>query len=291
MKLPEGMRILTPAKGVYAYYDGRLPGYHFAETPNWVDEGALTLGIASYALVAGHQAIVYDTHVTVDHARAIRRHLERLGVTDFTVVLSHRHLDHVAGTEAFADCRVITNALTAAHLERDRAAIEAGTLGGLPAIAPLVLPTETFEGQMALTLGGERIELIQLNIHSDDATVLWLPERRILLAGDTLEDTVTYVGEPEGFDAHLRDLARLSALGPLHILPNHGDPDVIAKGGFGSGLIGATERYVALLRSGRAPESLAEAMPLFDTGKACRYAACYEAVHRENLARVAELAQ
>ena len=56
---------------------------------------------------------------------------------------------------------------------------------------------------MQLTLGGREIQLIELNIHSDDATVIWLPDKRILLAGDTLEDTVTYVGEPENFDRHL----------------------------------------------------------------------------------------
>ena len=33
----------------------------------------------------------------------------RRGVRRFTVVLSHWHLDHVAGTEAFADCQIIAN--------------------------------------------------------------------------------------------------------------------------------------------------------------------------------------
>ena len=124
----------------------------------------------------------------------------------FTVVLSHWHLDHVAGTAAFADCEIIANRRTMQHLTRHKAAIEAGTHHGLPAIDPLILPTRLFDGQMQLRLGDREIELIELNIHSDDATVIWLPEERILLAGDTLEDTVTYVGEPENFDRHLEDL-------------------------------------------------------------------------------------
>lgn len=289
MRPPGGMRLFEPAPGVFAYYDGRLEGYRFAEGENWVDEGALSVGIASYALVAGATAIVYDTHVSLDHARLLRAHLEGRGVTDFVVVLSHQHLDHVAGTEVFAGSRVIANDVTATHLERQRTAIEAGTHIGPPAIAPLVLPTEAFSGRMALNLGGERVELIHLNIHSDDATVIWLPDRRLLLAGDTLEDTVTYVVEPESFDAHLADLDRLAALNPERILPNHGHPDVIAKGGYGPGLIDATARYVRLLMSGEAPSTLAEAMPLFDPDSACRYASCYEAVHCENLQRVARL--
>ena len=130
----------------------------------------------------------------------------------FTVVLSHWHLDHVAGTAAFADCEIIANRRTMQHLTRHKAAIEAGTHHGPPAIDPLILPTRLFDGQMQLTLGGREIQLIELNIHSDDATVIWLPDERILLAGDTLEDTVTYVGEPENFDRHLEDLERLWAL-------------------------------------------------------------------------------
>jgi glyoxylase-like metal-dependent hydrolase (beta-lactamase superfamily II) len=67
-----------------------------------------------------------------------------------------------------------------------------------------------------------------VNIHSDDATVLWLPDRRLLLCGDTMEDTVTYVDEPGQFDAHVRDLERLGELRPERILPAHGDHDLIA---------------------------------------------------------------
>ena len=130
----------------------------------------------------------------------------------FTVVLSHWHLDHVAGTAAFADCEIIANRRTMQHLTRHKAAIEAGTHHGLPAIDPLILPTRLFDGQMQLTLGSREIRLIELNIHSDDATVIWLPAERILMAGDTLEDTVTYVGEPENFDRHIEDLERLWAL-------------------------------------------------------------------------------
>ena len=32
-------RVLRPAEGVYAFYDGRIEGYRFAEEENWVDGG------------------------------------------------------------------------------------------------------------------------------------------------------------------------------------------------------------------------------------------------------------
>ena len=137
------MRVLRPADGIVAFYDGRVEGYRFAEGPNWVDDGALALGIASYAIVDGDEALIYDTHVSVDHARFVRDALEAEGVTRFVVLLSHKHLDHIAGTAAFADCEVIATALTAEALAARRGAIEAGTLAGPPGIDPLVLPTRT----------------------------------------------------------------------------------------------------------------------------------------------------
>ena len=73
------LRILAPHPNILAFYDGRVDGYRFADGANWVDDGAIALGVASYAIVDGNEALVYDTHVTLSHARAIRVHLEEIG--------------------------------------------------------------------------------------------------------------------------------------------------------------------------------------------------------------------
>jgi glyoxylase-like metal-dependent hydrolase (beta-lactamase superfamily II) len=289
--MTDQLRALEASPGVLAFYDGRVAGHRFAAGPNWVDDGALDLGVASYAIVDGGEALVYDTGVTVEHGRFVREKLERRGVTRFTVVLSHWHLDHVAGTEAFADSEVIANERTAEHLRSRREAIEAGTLEGPPAISPLVLPTRTFAEQESLCLGATTIELIAVDIHSDDATVLWLPERRLLLCGDTMEDTVTWVDEPRRLEAHLDDLARLRQLEPSRILPAHGDPDQIVAGGYPAGLNDATQAYIRLLlRMPSEPElcdlPLRELVAdLLEAGDLI-YFEPYEAVHRQNVATV-----
>src|ERR1700704_1831395 len=154
------LRVLRPAAGVYAFYDGRVEGYRFDDQPNWVDDGALSLGIASYAIVSGSAALVYDTHVSVEHGRRIRAVLEGEGVRQFTVVLSHWHLDHVAGTAAFCDSGVIACARTAQLLAESRGAIESGSLEGPPAINPLVLPTVIFRDRLELEIGELQLELI-----------------------------------------------------------------------------------------------------------------------------------
>ena len=129
------LRTFEPHPGILAFYDGRVDGHRFMKDANWVDRGATALGIASYAVISGAHALVYDTHVSVAHASFIKETLTERGVTNFTIVLSHWHLDHIAGTEVFADCEIIANNKTFAHLSKKSADIVAGTWQGLPAIA------------------------------------------------------------------------------------------------------------------------------------------------------------
>lgn len=284
-------RVFEPAPGILAFYEGRVEGLRFGPEPNWVDEGALGLGIAGYAILDGEEALVYDTGVSVEYGSFVRAELRRRGATRLTVLLSHWHLDHVAGTAAFADAEVLAGARTAEHLRAKQEAIEAGTLEGPPAISPLVLPTRNLADGESHRVGDTVVETIAVNIHSDDATVLWLPERRLLLAGDTMEDTVTYVDEPGEFEAHLRDLERLRDLHPERILPAHGDPDQIAVGGYPPGFNDATRSYIRLLqRMPDEPElrevSLRELIADSLAAGDLIYFEPYEAVHRENVATV-----
>ena len=284
------LRVCEPHPGLFAYYDGRVAGHRFMAQDNWVDDGALELGIASYALVRGRAALVYDSHVSVPHAAAIRADLVARGVRAFTVILSHWHLDHVAGTAAFAGSPVIANHRTHAHLAARKIAIEAGTDHGLPAISPLILPDRLFADRLEIDFHGLRVVLIGANIHSDDATLVWLPDSRILLAGDTVEDCVTYVGAPQDFDLHRRDLAMMLALEPHHVLPNHGAAERIAAGGYGPGLITATSTYIGWLQtldpggSGDGPPMAQVLAADFAAGTLSAFAP-YERVHQQNITR------
>ncbi len=288
------LRVFEPSPGVLAFYAGR-DGSRFAAEDNWVDAGALGLGIASYALLAGEEALVYDTGTTLEWGQEVRVELEARGARRFIAVLGHWHLDHVAGTAAFADCEVLANVRTAAHLTANREAIESGSYEGPPAIAPLVLPTRTFDGREALRLGrGDEelaVELLTYDIHSDDQTLAWLPDRGLLICGDAMEDSVTYVGEGGRIDAHLRDLDRLRTLSPRTILPCHGDPERIAAGGYPPALFDATEAYLRHLQGAAADPtaadpSLRDLLPSLNGTEALRYFEPYERIHRHNLAAV-----
>jgi glyoxylase-like metal-dependent hydrolase (beta-lactamase superfamily II) len=259
----------------------------------WIDDGALSLGICSYALIDGADAIVYDTHVSREHASAIRGELERLGVRHIVVVLSHCHLDHIAGTEIFADCEIVASRLTRDLLSHRLTAIETGTSdAGPPAISPVILPTTVFEGQTQLAVGRLQVAVLQFNIHSADGVVIHLPEEGLLLAGDTVEDTVTYVSDPNSLESHIDGLERLRRLNTARIYPNHGSPRVLTASGYGGGLIRATQQYIRdLLRASHDPELAGLDLRSFVAESLeagwITYFEAYERVHRNNIAKVA----
>src|SRR5262245_14957598 len=103
------MRVFEIRPHLLAFYDGRVSTRAYSAEPNWLDDGAISLGISTYALIADNEALVYDTHTSLDHARRVRAELEARGITRMRVVLSHWHLDHVAGNEAFQDCEIIAH--------------------------------------------------------------------------------------------------------------------------------------------------------------------------------------
>jgi glyoxylase-like metal-dependent hydrolase (beta-lactamase superfamily II) len=290
-QLGSTMRVFRPYPNVLAFYDGRIEGKRaYSEERNWLDDGAYVLGAASYALIDGPDALVYDTHISLDHARIVRRTLTEAGASRIKVVLSHWHADHVAGNEVFADCEIIANDLTTSTLAAHRDDLE----NRAPAIRPLVMPTRIVEGDTTLRLGATEIELRRADIHSEDGMVLLLPQTGLLLAGDTLEDPITYVGEPDRLSYHLADLERMSSWNISRILPNHGAPEVIAAGGFGRSLIDATLRYVRKLMRLKSEPELARqdlrsfAAEDFAAGE-IGYFAPYETVHRRNVEAVAGL--
>ncbi len=282
------LRILEPAPHILAFYDGRINGTRLhADGPNWLDDGAYTLGVASYVVYDGDEALVFDTHISVAHARAIRAELDRREIRSIRVVLSHFHRDHVAGSGIFTDCEILASGKTAQVLEDNRASFADTT----PSIDPLIMPTTTFEGVMTLQVGDIDVELRPLDIHSFDGLVAYLPNSRTLLAGDTLEDTVTYVAEPDRLHIHIEELDRLATWDIQSILPNHGDPVRIANGGYDRSFISATRTYLQKLLDCRSQPELAvlglrEFVADDLTIGALVYLDTYENVHRHNVQAV-----
>lgn len=282
------MRIVRPAPAVIAFYDGRVEGRRvWSDEKNWLDDGAYSLGVCSYAIIDGSEALVFDTHISLQHARIIRKTLSEMGVVLMRVVLSHWHDDHVAGNEIFQDCEIIAHELTLKALTENKASLESGN----PPIKPLIVPTRTYDDTLELMVGSIPVEVRHVDIHSSDGTVLCLPNAGLLFAGDALEDPITYVSEPNRLGYHLEDLKRMQAWEVRRILPNHGALATIENGGYGAELIHATRLYVEkLLRCAAEPELITQDLRTFVADAfasgSISYFAPYEEVHQSNVQAV-----
>jgi cyclase len=101
-----------------------------------------------------------------------------------------------------------------------------------------------FDDRLELRVGEIALELRRINIHSIDGCVVYLPRDKLLLAADTLEDPLTYIIEPENLAEHVRQLREMQGWDIARILPDHGNPNTIRKGGYDKTLIDATADYV-----------------------------------------------
>jgi glyoxylase-like metal-dependent hydrolase (beta-lactamase superfamily II) len=227
------------------FYAGRGDAANNTED-NWVAGAAMKLGIGVYALHQGNKAIVYDTMTSVAQAQWIKNYLrEQLGIEHFTVVQSHWHLDHVAGNEAFKGYDIIAQKLTREIMVEKQAALEAGEEWGPPPINPLVIPNVVFNKSMDIYLGDLKLELLNYNIHTKDTNLIYIPKDKILLCGDTLEDTITYMVDIGELPEHLKGLQAMKQLDVNILYPNHGNPEVIRNGGYSKTLIDATANYIS----------------------------------------------
>jgi cyclase len=239
------MRVFQINDHLLSFYDGRpAEPAHRPAVENWADAGALNVGVATYVIHRGDAALVYDTYPAVKEAQWVRDYLTKAGIRHFTVVNSHWHLDHVGGNAVYSDVDRIATLKTIQLMTAKKAAIEAGTEWGPPAIKPLVVPNIGISADTRYNVGDIEVQLRPVNIHSEDGLVLYLPGDRILLAGDTLEDTVTFISEPEHIVEHLGNLQKLKQWDVARIFPNHGNPEVISHGGYGTTLIDATIDYL-----------------------------------------------
>lgn len=188
---------------------------------------------------------------------------EKRGSKRFIVVNSHWHLDHVGGNAVYSDSTIIATERTREQLIKHKGAIENGTLQGPPAIVPLRVPDVGIVAPVTVAVGRYSVELHPVNEHSADSLVAFMPQEKLLLAGDTMEDTITFIAEPENLVQHYRNLAKMRSWGIARILPNHGDPEVIARGGYDLALIEVTRhisahwsKVLTILTSCRCPSSI-----------------------------------
>lgn len=95
----------------------------------------------------------------------------------------------------------------------------------------LVLPDETFDDSRVIEMGGTRIELLRLGpAHSPGDISVWLPQRRLVIAGDiAFHQRLLPVFEDTDTAAWLETWEKFEALGAEIVIPGHGTPTDMAE--------------------------------------------------------------
>ncbi len=168
---------------------------------------------------------------------AARRWLSKLREhTDKPVrylVLSHYHAVRVLGASAF-DAETIVSSEQTRQLVAERGQqdwdSEYGRMQRLfeePASIPgLTWPTLTFRDKLTIELGGDRGELVLEFLgrgHTEGDIVAWLPQQKILFAGDLVEsEAALYTGDAFHFDWPAATLDRIKSFGAEQLVGGRG---------------------------------------------------------------------
>ncbi|MDX3806887.1 alkyl sulfatase dimerization domain-containing protein [Bosea thiooxidans] len=203
--------------------------------------------------------------VLIDTAKpdTARRTLEVIRSWDagpiHTVIFTHGHVDHTSGIaviDAEADAKGLPRPRIIAHrnvkrrMERYAAShgfnsIVQGQQFNMPGYVYPVgqrQPDEVYDEALSLTIGGQRFELFHGRGETDDASFVWLPERRVLASGDFVIWVFPNAGNPRKVQRYAAEwavaLRQMEALKPAILIPGHG-PVVFGE-----------ERALQMLRDG-----------------------------------------
>lgn len=184
-------------------------------------------------VVGDHATLVVDTGMGVDNARRVLERARALaGDRQLLLTLTHFHPEHGFGTQVFRDeATVVYNDLQRQELEEKFgpfvelfstfSAEIAEILSGVELVGPHV----TYGDRARIDLGGVVVELESVGpAHTRGDQLVWLPEQRLLFAGDLVENRFfPILPDP---DAHGSDwialLERIEGLGPASVVPGHG---------------------------------------------------------------------
>lgn len=186
-------------------------------------EGGWCLNNAG-VLTGSDGTVVVDTVATVSRAARLREAIERIGASPVrTLVNTHHHGDHTFGNDAFGAVTIVAH-----HAARKEMA---DTGLGLTYLWPdvdwgevrLALPTLTFQDRLTLYTDDRQAELIHVGpAHTTNDIVVWLPDDRVLFAGDVVMSGVTPFNLMGSVTGALSAVDKLRELGARTVIGGHG---------------------------------------------------------------------
>ena len=210
--LPEP-EVVEVSEGIFAYV--QHDGSWCLNNPAFVD--------------AGDQVIAIDACANERRTRLFREAIAARSAHPVrTLVNTHAHMDHTYGNCLFAQDAVIVGhrncreqILREAPGQRQRVQMMFPTVewGDVTPVAPNVV----FDDAMTLYAGDLELQLIYVSpAHTTTDAVVWIPQRRVLIAGDIIFNQGTPFALMGSVAGWLAALERLRALPIETVIPGHG---------------------------------------------------------------------
>lgn len=187
-------------------------------------DGSWGLSNAGFVHSSGTVAVV-DSLLTEDRTRRFIDQIRaRTGTYARFVINTHHHHDHTFGNYLFPEAVVV------GHEEcREEVLAEGLSPADRDPFVPWgdieVRPPEiTFRDRLAVHVGNAEAQLIHVGpAHTRNDVVVWLPESRVLFAGDALFTEATPITTDGSVSGSLRALDLMRSLDPVVVVPGHGE--------------------------------------------------------------------
>lgn len=212
------------------------------------------MSTTSTVLFRDGEALLIDPAWMPDELDALADELDARGLRVIGGFATHAHHDHLLWHPRFGDAPRWASAATAA-LARDEREALAGALGGdfASELVELMGRVEATDAAIprASVPRGFAPELVVHDGHAPGHTAVWLPEQRVLIAGDMLSDLeLPLPFEPDDLPSYA---AALDLIAPYvaHadvVIPGHGSPGTEA-----TRRLDADRRYLDDVIAGRVP--------------------------------------
>jgi glyoxylase-like metal-dependent hydrolase (beta-lactamase superfamily II) len=183
---------------------------------------------------------LFDLRLTEQMLRAMR-HAVRAAARIDTLVNTHANGDHCYGNQLIGGARIVASERTAAEMTELPPAAMAALVERAPEMGELgaffldcfgafdfrgielVLPQETFSGELAMRVGNRELELIEVGpAHTRGDTLVYAPLQRVLFSGDILfagAHPIAWAGPVSNWIAACE---RILAMDVEVIVPGHG---------------------------------------------------------------------
>src|SRR5712671_5469000 len=225
---------------------------------------------ANSTIIEGaREVMLVDAQLTKTSAEKVLQQIKDTRKPLSLIYLTHEHADHFLGLEvfrdAYPDARIIANSAVVDRINKvypekiEKWKQILGSGAASHAVAVIKYDADFIEFE------NSRIEILKkLQGDTDENTMLWVPEQKTLIAGDTVfNDMHVYTAETDGNARKnwSNTLKKIRELKPSIVIPGHsrvGAPlDATTAVDF-------TERYLLVfeeqLKKAKDPESLVKAM-------------------------------